>query len=65
MWSDIAEGMRVVISDPILRATTLASMTWNPFSGGLLDAIYVLHLSRELQLAPSQVQAVRTPTTLF
>jgi hypothetical protein len=57
--------MRVVISDPILRATTLASMTWNPFSGGLLDAIYVLHLSRELQLAPSQVQAVRTPTTLF
>jgi predicted MFS family arabinose efflux permease len=47
--------MRVVISDPILRATTLASMTWNLFSGGLLDSIYVLYLSRELQLAPSQV----------
>src|SRR2546427_13303008 len=30
-------------------------MTWNLFSGGLLDAIYVLYLSRELQLAPSQV----------
>ncbi len=38
MWPDIVEGMRVVIRDPILRATTLASMTWNLFSGGMLDA---------------------------
>jgi predicted MFS family arabinose efflux permease len=55
MWPDIIEGLRVVIRDPILRATTLASMTWNLFSGGLVDAIYVLYLSRELQLAPGQV----------
>jgi len=55
MWPDIVEGLQVVIRDPILRATTLASMTWNLFSGGLLDAIYVLYLSRELHLAPGQV----------
>src|SRR5438067_3750518 len=55
MWPDIVEGFQVAIHDPILRATTLASMTWNLFSGGLLDAIYVLYLSRDLQLAPAQV----------
>jgi predicted MFS family arabinose efflux permease len=55
MWPDIVEGLRVVARDPILRATTLASMTWNLFSGGVLDAIYVLYLSRELQLEPAQV----------
>jgi hypothetical protein len=55
MWPDIVEGLRVVIRNPVLRATTLGSMTWNLFSGGVLDAIYVLYLSRELQLAPGQV----------
>src|SRR5258707_5338174 len=54
MWPDIVEGLRVVVRNPILRATTLASMTWNLFSGGVLDAIYVLYLSRDLQLAPAQ-----------
>src|SRR6266851_1342159 len=58
MWPDIVEGFQVVIHDPILRATTLASMTWNLFSGGLLDAIYVLYLSRDLQLAPAQIASL-------
>jgi len=51
LWPDIVEGLRVVVRNPILRATTLASMTWNLFSGGMLDAIYLLYLSRDLQLA--------------
>src|SRR5258707_5143528 len=58
MWPDIVEGLRVVVRNPILRATTLASMTWNLFSGGLLDAIYVLYLSRDLQLAPAQIASL-------
>ncbi len=58
MWPDIVEGLRVVVRNPILRATTLASMTWNLFSGGVLDAIYVLYLSRDLQLAPAQIASL-------
>src|SRR5205823_7276324 len=58
MWPDIVEGFQVVIHDPILRATTLASMTWNLFSGGLLNAIYVLYLSRDLQLTPAQIASL-------
>ena len=58
MWPDVVEGLRVVIHDPVLRATTLASMTWNLFSGGLLDAIYVLYLSRDLQLEPTQIASL-------
>src|SRR5258707_13023761 len=55
MWPDIVEGFQVVIHDPVLRATTLASMTRNLFSGGLLGAIYLLYLSCDLQLAPVQI----------
>jgi predicted MFS family arabinose efflux permease len=58
LWPDIVEGLQVVIHDPVLRATTLASMTWNLFSGGLLDAIYVLYLSRDLQLTPAQIASL-------
>ncbi|MDQ6670681.1 MAG: MFS transporter, partial [Chloroflexota bacterium] len=58
MWPDIVEGLRVVVGNPILRATPLASMTWNLFSGGMLDAIYVLYLSRDLQLAPAQIASL-------
>jgi Na+/melibiose symporter-like transporter len=58
MWTDIVEGLRVVMRDPVLRATTLGSMTWNLFSGGLLDAIYVLYLSRDLLLTPAQIASL-------
>jgi predicted MFS family arabinose efflux permease len=57
LWPDIVEGLRVVIRNPV-RATTLASMTWNLFSGGMLDAIYVLYLSRDLQLVPAQIASL-------
>jgi len=59
-WSEIKEGLREVVQQPILRATTLSSMVWNFFSGGLLDAIYVLYLSRELHMSAGQIATVFT-----
>ncbi|HEY3060660.1 MAG TPA: MFS transporter [Chloroflexota bacterium] len=59
-WTEIKEGLREVVQQPILRAMTLSSMAWNFFSGGLLDAIYVLYLSRELQMSAGQIAMVFT-----
>ena len=60
MWPDIKAGLRTVAQQPILRATTLASATWNFFSGGIGDALFVLFYARELQLSAAQIAALFT-----
>ncbi len=60
VWRDIVQGLQTVIRSPVLRAITLSAATWNFFSGGLLDAIYILYLSREAQLGPFQVASLFT-----
>lgn len=64
LWPDIVDGLRIVVKQPVLRALTLSSATWNFFSGGLLDALYILYLSREVQLGPAQVAGVVTSAGL-
>jgi MFS family permease len=52
--TDIVEGLRVVVSDPILRALAGVVGTFNFFDGVLL-AVYVLYLSRELHLSAAVI----------
>jgi MFS family permease len=51
MRQDIADGLRLVGRSPLLLALTGISATWN-LSGGVLFAVYVLYLTRELGVAP-------------
>jgi MFS family permease len=48
---EAAEGIRVVLRNPLLRATTLASVTQNLF-GNIIGATYSLFVLRELRLPP-------------
>ena len=55
MWPDIVEGLRVVIARPGPARDHAGSMTWNFFSGGLLDAIYVLVPVARPAAVPAQI----------
>lgn len=54
IYPQTVEEIQAVLRDtarypaPVLRATTVASGLWNFFSGGMLDAVYVVYLVRDL-----------------
>jgi MFS family permease len=60
LWVEIVDGLQVLVKQPVLRAITLSGATWNFFSGGVLDALYVLYLSREMRLQPAEIAALFT-----
>src|SRR5262249_16808651 len=55
--AEIAEGLRAVLSHPILRVVTGCSATTNLF-GRMFLAVYVLYMTRDLGLSPVGVGAV-------
>jgi len=54
---EIAEGLRVVWDDPVLRAVALSSATFN-FFGGSFATLYSLYLVRDLGLPPAVLGAL-------
>ncbi|HEY8745385.1 MAG TPA: MFS transporter [Chloroflexota bacterium] len=52
LWSEVGEGLRVLIDDPILRPIIGAS-TVGSFGGAMRQAVLVLYLVRDLGLAPT------------
>jgi MFS family permease len=60
IWPEIKAGLHAIAEQPVLRATTLSGATWNFFSGGMGDALFVLFYSRELQLSAAQIAALFT-----
>ena len=61
---DLLAGLRFVLHDPLLRTVALASALWNFFSGGVWDALYVVYLSRELQLSAVEIGGLFTTVGL-
>jgi predicted MFS family arabinose efflux permease len=59
---DIREGLAVITRDPRLRLITLAGASWNFFANGMLAALYVLYLAREIELSPAQIGVVFAAT---
>jgi hypothetical protein len=55
--ADMAEGLRYVLGHPLLRPVALCTATSNLFAG-VLDAVAVLYLSRELALPPGALGLV-------
>jgi Na+/melibiose symporter-like transporter len=49
---DIAEGLRIVARNPVLRTLAVAAAT-NMFFGGFYAALYALYAIRELHLGPA------------
>lgn len=52
MWRDIGEGIRAVWDDPILRPMVLSTAIAS-FGGSILQAVYVLYVTRELGITPA------------
>lgn len=57
LWSGLREGLRYVWAHPLIRPLVLCASTIN-FAQGLLDAMLILHLSRDLGLTPAQIGLV-------
>jgi MFS family permease len=57
--AELAEGLRQVVGDPILRATATATGVWNLFDGARA-AVFVLFLTRTLELSPAAIGLVFT-----
>jgi predicted MFS family arabinose efflux permease len=57
IWSEIKEGLRWVVHDPILRTLTAATGIWNFFENARF-AIQILYLTRNLHLGPGAVGLV-------
>jgi MFS family permease len=57
IWSEIKEGLRWVVHDPILRTLTAATGIWNFFENGRI-AIQILYLIRNLHLGPGAIGLV-------
>lgn len=55
--TQLREGLSYVWSHPLIRPLVLCASTLN-FAQGLLDAMLVLHLSRDLGLTPAQIGLV-------
>lgn len=51
---EIAEGLRVVVGNPVLRALAGTAGTFN-FFGSFIGALYAIYLIRDLHLAPAMV----------
>jgi len=54
MWSEIGVGIRHVFRHPLLRPLVLSTATGN-FCSGLIIAVFVLFLTRTLDLAPTLI----------
>jgi MFS family permease len=52
VWTDIKEGLRVVLGNPLLRSIAGCTGTSNLFSNAM-QALYVLYVTRELHLEPA------------
>jgi MFS family permease len=52
MWSDIREGLGVVLGNPLLRSIAGCTGTSNLF-GNAMQALYVLYVTRELSIEPA------------
>ncbi len=55
MWTEIVEGLKVIVFNPYLRSIMLCGTTHNLFSNGMAIAIYVLYATRELGVTPAQL----------
>jgi MFS family permease len=58
-WRELSEGLRVVASTPILRATAVATGLGNIFDGAFF-AMLVLYLARTLRLDAGTIGAILT-----
>ena len=54
VWSELREGLAVVLGNPVLRSIAGCTATSNLF-GNAVQAIYVLYVTRELGLQPAVV----------
>jgi MFS family permease len=54
IWSELREGLGVVLGNPLLRSIAGSTATSNLFGNGL-QAIFVLYMTRELGLQPAIV----------
>ena len=52
---DIREGLATITRDPRLRLITACGATYNFFANGMLTALYVLFLVRQIGLSPAQI----------
>jgi MFS family permease len=55
--SEIAEGLRLVLQNPLLRANAGCTGTWNLCSS-VIQAVFVLYATRELRLEPATLGLV-------
>lgn len=58
VWHDVAEGLRYVVSDPVLRAIAAEGATHNICSNGAFVALYVLFANQVLGLGPIELGIV-------
>ena len=54
VWSELREGLAVVLGNPLLRSIAGCTATSNLF-GNAMQAIYVLYVTRELGLQPAVI----------
>jgi MFS family permease len=54
VWSELREGLAVVVGNPLLRSIAACTATSNLF-GNAVQAIYVLYVTRELGLQPAVI----------
>jgi MFS family permease len=52
LWTELAEGLRLMWSDRILRMTTLVYTVWHFAGWGMVTTLWVLYLRRVLGLEP-------------
>lgn len=52
IWREIGEGLRVVWEDTILRPMVVSTAIGS-FGGGIMGAVYVLYVTRELGITPT------------
>jgi MFS family permease len=57
IWSEIGEGLRIVVGNPLLRAIAGCTGTAN-FFGGVAAAVLVLYITRDLGLRPGAIGLV-------
>ncbi len=59
LWSEAREGLRTVLRDPVLSAMATSLCVFNLFYS-VIGAVYVLFLTRELEIPPAGVGLVYT-----
>src|SRR5439155_26012732 len=67
IWSELREGLDVVLGNPLLRSIAGCTGTSNLFGNGVM-AVYVLYVTRELGIQPAVlglIYAVTGPGALL